>query len=86
MEKFSAKHLRLKTQYDFRNLNFILPDSGVSADLKFNKPEDNNLISGIFKFKILKSNLNLILIITIKNLRFITHILEVKTSLLIMKI
>jgi len=51
------KKFKIKISNDFKNINFKLPSSGISADINFDDESKNNLLIGVFKSKILNTNL-----------------------------
>ncbi len=55
--EFLGKKFKTKLNKDLNNLSFKLLNTGISADINFEKNEKNNLLFGSFKSKILKNNL-----------------------------
>ena len=51
------KRFKITSSENFNNINFKLHNSGISADINFNKIKRKDLIEGVFKSKILKTNL-----------------------------
>tara|TARA_X000000950_G_scaffold259735_1_gene328406 strand:- start:805 stop:2103 length:1299 start_codon:yes stop_codon:yes gene_type:complete len=55
--KIFDKEFEVKIKKDLKNLSFKLLNTGVNADIHFEENKKNNSIAGIFKSKILSSNL-----------------------------
>ena len=55
--KVFDKKFKIIIGNDFDNVSFKLYNSGISADIKFDEIKKNNLITGVFKSKILNTNL-----------------------------
>ncbi len=55
--KIFDKEFKIKIKKDFKNLNFRLLNSGISADINFEESKKDNSITGSFKSKILNNNL-----------------------------
>ena len=51
------KKFKMKISNNLQNINFKLINTGVSADINFDNSLKNNSISGVFKSKILNTNL-----------------------------
>ena len=52
-----GKKFQAKIENNFEKINFSLVDTGISADINFDNQKSKGLVSGIFKSKILKTNL-----------------------------
>ncbi len=57
--KVFGKKFKTKINNNFRNINFKLVDSGISADIDFDENQNKNSKNGIFKSKILNTSLKL---------------------------
>tara|TARA_B100000963_G_scaffold349284_1_gene358120 strand:+ start:491 stop:1894 length:1404 start_codon:yes stop_codon:yes gene_type:complete len=51
------KKFKIKLSKNFQNINFKLLKTDIKGEIDFKDPKKNNSISGIFKFKILNTNL-----------------------------
>lgn len=67
--KIFEKKFILKTSDDYKNTNFLLLDTGINANINLNSNQQSAKYSGIFKGKILNSNLKFDFNYNIKSLK-----------------
>ena len=56
-DKIFDKKFKIKLDKNYKNINFIIPNSGIRTDILFDKVNKNEIIKGNFKSKILATNL-----------------------------
>ena len=80
------KKFKLKINENFDKIDFKLINSGFSSEINFDNNENANFLSGIFKSKILNTNIKFNFIYNDFKLKILMLILEAKICLLIMKV